>query len=120
MDIPSPAPEVLAMRPAMLLALGSLALFTWPVAAHAQAAAETALTTAVTSSTATSAASKMRVPTLNLPSTATSSGSVHRYTRRTRSASSTHPVSTRKSKADPKPGQAAQNHPPRVTYRRIQ
>ncbi len=104
------------MRLPLLLALGSLALLAHPATADAQAAAETALTTAATSATAGSAASKIRVPSVSIPS-GTQAGAVHHYARHTTGPTTVHQAeakNTRKTK------DAAASRPPHVTYRRIQ
>lgn len=105
------------MRLPLLFSLGGLALLLFPATARAQAAAETALTTAATSATAGAATSKIHMPAITLPGTATHTTTVHRYARRSGTATATHHVPAKKAR---KAGQEATNHPPRVTYRRIQ
>lgn len=105
------------MRLPLLLALGSLALLAHPAAADAQAAAETALTTAATSATAGNAASKIRVPSVSMPSKTTQAGAVHHYTRHTSAPTTVHQAAA---KSTGKTKDAAASHPPHVTYRRIQ
>ncbi|HEX6773742.1 MAG TPA: hypothetical protein VF126_17035 [Acidobacteriaceae bacterium] len=104
------------MRLPLLLALGFLALLAHPATADAQAAAETALTTAATSATAANAASKIRVPSVTIPSRGTQAGAVHRYTRHTAPTT----VQQGAAKNTRKTKDAAASHAPHVTYRRIQ
>lgn len=105
------------MRLPLLLALGSLALLAYPAPADAQAAAETALTTAATSAAAGNAASKIRVPSVSIPSTGTPAGATHHYTRHTAAPTTVHQA---EAKSTHKTKDAAASHPPHVTYRRVQ
>ena len=105
------------MRLPLLFALGSLALLAHPATADAQAAAETALTTAATSATAGSAASKIRVPSVSIPSKGAQAGAVHHYTPHTAAPTTVHQAAA---KSSHKTKDAATNHAPHVTYRRIQ
>ena len=105
------------MRLPLFAALGSLAMLLCPPTARAQAAAETALTTAASSANTGAVASKIRVPGFNLPSATSPGGTVHRYTHHSGDAATVHhiPAKSTRHKTD-----AAASHPPRVTYRRVQ